>query len=187
MKNSICLIFIFFVLSLNITFSLELNIEKGRELYSKASLNENNLNIATNYFEKLKSINKNTNLNPIINIYLGSLTTINAKFEFFPHKKYECALNGLEIMEKQINTTNSIEAMYIYAATCNQLPFFFNKQETSEYYFGKILNKISENDMKENPKMIIQLFDYVKNKTKYNKDFSQKIDLLKKNYLNNIE
>lgn len=190
MKNRFFLILIFFILSYNIILSEYYKIERGRELYKKSSVNKNNLNLAKEYFEKLRNTNKDTKLRQLIDIYLGSLITISAKFEFFPHKKYEYASLGLETMEKQIHTTNSIEEMFIYAVTCDKLPFFFNKQETSKLYFNKILNKISEKDINENPKMIKEIFDYFEyedNKSKYNNDFTNKLDTLKKSYQLNID
>lgn len=188
MHKLILIIFFFF---LNFIFLFSNDLEKGRDLFNKASYDENNLKIALEYFDNLKLNNKDVNLNNLINIYIGSLTTTKAKFYFMPNKKYEYATKGIVIMEEHLSKNSTIEEMFVYAITCEKLPFFFNKSEVSKQYYEKILNKlqnnISHNDLKESSKLIGKILDYLKYKTKFKEDLANKVDVIYKNYFENVK
>jgi len=135
MKN----LFVFFFLIIVCSLSLQANdLTNGRKLYYLAIEDEDKVEEAIQFFEKLKSEKKYIGL---ATTYIGSLVAVKAKHSFFPHKKFEYANDGIELMEKGLKISpNNIESLFIYGTTCYYLPFFFGKAKEAEQSLKKIIS-----------------------------------------------
>lgn len=128
--------------------SLNERLEKARKFYYEATQNSKKADLAIKYFIELKRID--AGLSSLADTYIGSLTAVKARDEFFPWKKFELANDGIEIMEKAIKSDpNNIEALFIYGSTCYYLPFFFGKSNDAETQLKRIIHLLNDKSLNQ--------------------------------------
>lgn len=145
--KSIFFLITFFCFSMTL-FSNSFNerLEKARKFYYEATKNSKKADVAIKYFTEIKRID--ASLSSLADTYIGSLTAVKARDEFWPWKKYELANEGIEIMEKALKSDpNNIEALFIYGSTCYYLPFFFGKSDDAETKLKRIIHLLNDNSL----------------------------------------
>jgi hypothetical protein len=111
-------------------------LPKARLLFYSSLDNEAYLSKALDLFEMLR---QDTLYAERAQVYIGALTAVKAKYDFWPHTKLKHVKRGLSIMEKAINENpNDIEALFIYASTCYHLPAFFKRKDDAQRQFRQI-------------------------------------------------
>lgn len=150
------MIYLFFILSILYSNPIK-DLENARELYYKATENEDYLESA---ISKFSDIGKNSyEYKAMSMVYIGSLKALKAKYAFWPTDKLKFANEGIEILDKWISKNqNNIEALFIYGTTYYYMPFFFDKSDDAEKalkrilelesYFSKIDQKLLKNALK---------------------------------------
>lgn len=100
----------------------------GRELYYESVEDEDKIDPSIEKFEKL--IKEKPKLEGLSLTYIGSLTMLKAKHEFWPLKKLEYVEEGIIIMDKGIKKDpDNIESLFIYGSTCWYLPKLLGKRD----------------------------------------------------------
>lgn len=133
-------------------------LQKARELYYKATLEEEHLENAVTEFENIKKNaikNSDKKLQTLTEVYLGSLVALKGKYTMWPQKKFSFANEGIDIMEKAIEgNRDQLEAIFIYGSTCHYLPFFFGKKEDAKKALKQAV-VLLENDYKKLDKFMV--------------------------------
>lgn len=121
-------------------------LEKARKLYYDATQNSKKADLAIKYFTEIKRYD--ITLSSLADTYIGSLTAVKARDEFWPWKKFELANEGIEIMEKALKSDpNNIESLFIYGSTCYYLPFFFGKSNDAEAKLKMIIHLLNDKSL----------------------------------------
>lgn len=159
------LLFFLFIIFINTTQIFSQNtqsqntqLQKARELYYKATLEEEYLETAVSEFENIKKNAQKNNDKKLITlseVYLGSLIALKGKYTMWPQKKFSFANEGIDLMEKAIEgNKDQLEAMFIYGSTCHYLPFFFGKKEDAKKALKQVV-VLLENDYKKLDKFMV--------------------------------
>ncbi|MFP4527644.1 MAG: hypothetical protein ACLFQX_03770 [Candidatus Kapaibacterium sp.] len=121
--------------------------EQLRKLYYEATENEDKIDPAINMMEQFSR--NNPGAKGLMDVYIGSLTAVKARFAFWPPTKLELAEDGIDKMEAGLKMEpDNIEALFIYGTTCYYLPFFFGKSDEAESALIRIVKLIDEQSAK---------------------------------------
>ncbi len=119
------------------------NIKDARVLYMKATKDEELLDSAVSYFEKLAK--SDTSLAGVSITYIGSLTMCRAVFTGWPHKKISWVNASLPIIDQGVVLDSlSIESQFIYGSSCYFLPFLWNRSDGAKEKLIYVAQQIGE-------------------------------------------
>lgn len=151
-------------------------MEAARIQYYEAVSDDDKIDAAINNFRALQK--ENPALKAVAITYIGSLTALKAKSQFFPHQKLESANNGIELMEKGVSLApDNIESLFIRGTTLYYLPFFFMKAEQAEADLKKIVKLVNErNIQKYKPEIVKNALDFIKENIDLSDSDSRKVD-----------
>lgn len=167
------MIYIFFILSI-LYSNPSKDLENARELYYKATENEDFLSNAINSFSEIG--NNNSEYKAMSMIYIGSLKALKAKYAFWPNDKLKYANEGIDILDKWIiKNQNNIEALFIYGTTYYYMPFFFDKSDEAEKALKRIL-ELESNFAKIDQKLLKNALKFINENIELNSKEKQIIN-----------
>ncbi|MFP4369116.1 MAG: hypothetical protein ACLFR2_06015 [Candidatus Kapaibacterium sp.] len=137
-------------------------LKKAREMYYKATEEEEHLKEAQELFTQLKS--EDASLAGLAETYLGSLKMLEGKYAFWPNKKLSLVNEGFDIMEAGIKKSpRNIEALFIYGTTCYYLPFFLGKSDEAEAALKRILFLLRNNAATGyDPELVVNAMKFIR-------------------------
>ncbi len=125
------------------TETMTYNIKDARVLYMKATKNEELLDSAISYFEKLAK--SDTSLAGVSITYIGSLTMCRAVFTGWPNKKISWVNASLPIIDQGVALDSlSIESQFIYGSSCYFLPFLWDRSDGAKEKLLQVTRQIGE-------------------------------------------
>ncbi len=130
-------------------------LDKARQMYYKATDNEEHLEPAIELFIELEKADES--YEGVAKTYIGSLTALKGYYAFWPQDKWKLANKGIDIMKRGIEQSpENLEALFIYGTTCYHLPFFFGMAEEAEEKLKRIITLSNENSISQYDSGIIK-------------------------------
>jgi tetratricopeptide (TPR) repeat protein len=148
------------------TSDAEAQWQRARQLYyqglqSKAALEE-----AIELFSQLAKLSEKTG---VVKTYLGSLTALQAQYTPWPHKKLKYAKEGLKIMDDGLQKDpDDLEALFIHGTTSYFLPSFFNRRESANKSFKRILELLPQRFTEQDHDMLLNTLNFILEKADIN-------------------
>ncbi|MBN1560121.1 hypothetical protein JW998_07705 [candidate division KSB1 bacterium] len=168
MKNGM-IIFTLVLLSTagrTMTSDAETQWQRARQLYYKGLQSKAALEEAIDLFSQLE---KHSDKTGVVKAYLGSLTALQAQYTPWPHKKVKYANEGLKIMDDGLEKDpDDLEALFIHGTTSYFLPFFFNRRDSANESFKRILKLLPQRFAEQDPDMLLNTLNFILEKADLN-------------------
>lgn len=95
-------------------------------------------------------------------VYQGALKAIEGKHSFGPQDKLARVNEALEMMDSGLAARpNDIEALFVHANICYNLPFFFGRRTAAEAHYQRILMLLPDNWQQYDRGFIIDMVEYM--------------------------
>jgi len=151
-------IIVFYLFSFNYMNSSS-TLAEARQLYYKATKEEEAVEPAIEMFEKIK---EQSNYTAVAKTYLGSLLMLKGKYAFWPQKKVQFVNEGLKVMDEGLAIDpDNLEGLFIYGSTCYYLPFFFSKADDAKAKLVKIVDLMSAGKVFSSNKLAKNAIDFI--------------------------
>lgn len=94
--------------------------------------------------------------------YLGALQAVRGKHAFLPHNKFIWAMRGLKRMDAAIqDAPDDLEALFIHAAVCHHLPFFFGRGDDAKQDFRRMIQLIPSIHADYDWQLVVDVFKLI--------------------------
>ena len=94
--------------------------------------------------------------------YLGALQAVRGKHSFLPHNKFIWAMRGLKRMDAALEASpDDFEILFIHAAVCHHLPFFFGRGDDAKRDFRKMIELAPSVHAEYDRQMVIDAFKLI--------------------------
>lgn len=94
--------------------------------------------------------------------YLGALQAVRGKHSFLPHNKFIWAMRGLKRLDAGLAAApDDVEALFIHAAVCHHLPFFFRRGDDALRDFRRILELLPSTHAEYDRQLVIDVFKLI--------------------------
>lgn len=95
-------------------------------------------------YDALNRLESSDTLNPaVIQVYRGSLRSLEGKHDLRPVRKYRLVIEGLEMMESaRLQDSLNVEVLFIQGMTTWYLPFFFEQKSRARNNFHNIIREL---------------------------------------------
>lgn len=95
--------------------------------------------------------------------YLGALQAVRGKHAFLPHNKFIWAMRGLKRLDAALEIApNDLEALFIHAAVCHHLPFFFGRGDDAKQDFRRMVELIPDVHEDYDWQLVVDVFKLLK-------------------------
>ena len=136
------------------------SLSRARQLFYDATDSEKLIEATEEQYEQIKSAYPD--LTGRAEAYLGALHAVRGKHAFMPHNKFIWAMRGLKRMDAALALApEDLEVLFIHAAVCHHLPFFFARGDDAKKDFRNMIELLPLVHAEYDTQLVIDAFKLI--------------------------